>query len=74
VDDVKEEYKTEGDGKIGRNKHHIYAFIEADVSDARELIRKLKSTSGKQLSFTAWFIKCISTAISEYKEAHGFLY
>ncbi len=61
-------------GKIGRTKHHICTFIEVDVTDAKKLIRKMKSTSNKQLSFTAWFIKCISTVISEYKEAHGFLY
>jgi pyruvate/2-oxoglutarate dehydrogenase complex dihydrolipoamide acyltransferase (E2) component len=61
-------------GKIGRSKHHVCAFIEVDVTDPKKLIRNLKSTSDKQLSFTAWFIKCISTAISEYKEAHGLLY
>ncbi len=61
-------------GKIGRSKHHVCAFIEIDVTDAKKLIHKLKSTSDRQVSFTAWFVKCVSTAITENKEAHGILH
>jgi pyruvate/2-oxoglutarate dehydrogenase complex dihydrolipoamide acyltransferase (E2) component len=61
-------------GRIGGNKHHVCAFIEIDVTDAKNMIRELKSISDKQLSFTAWFLYCIGKAVSEFKEVQGFLH
>jgi pyruvate/2-oxoglutarate dehydrogenase complex dihydrolipoamide acyltransferase (E2) component len=58
-------------GYIGLRKHHIKALIELDVTRARELIRKYRNTRKKGLSFTAWILKCIGQAISEYKQVQA---
>jgi pyruvate/2-oxoglutarate dehydrogenase complex dihydrolipoamide acyltransferase (E2) component len=59
--------------ELGLKKHHIKALLEIDVTNAREVFRKIKERDGKGLSFTAWLVKCISTAVGEYKEANAFL-
>jgi len=48
-------------------KHVIHALITVDVTDARERIRKMKSR-GKDISFTAWIIKCFAEVMKEYRE------
>lgn len=60
-------------GELGKTKHHIPALLEIDVTKARELLRNIKQRDGKGLSFSAWLIKCISIALSEFPEAHAFL-
>ncbi|MDF2882624.1 MAG: hypothetical protein K0R54_3181 [Clostridiaceae bacterium] len=59
--------------ELGLKKHHIKVLLEIDVTNARELFRKIKERHGKSLSFTAWLVKCISVAVSEYREANAFL-
>lgn len=58
-------------GKIGLKKHHIKALIELDVTDARRKLREARQKSGEKLSFTAWMVHCISTAVVKHKEVHG---
>lgn len=58
-------------GKIGRDKHHIKAMLEFDVTDSRSKIKKIRSQRGEKISFTAWLLKCIAQAISEHKEVHA---
>lgn len=58
-------------GRIGAEKHHIRAMIEVDVTDARNRIRKSRAKSGKTVSFTAWALKCIGTAIAEHREVNA---
>ncbi len=57
--------------EVGRKKHHILAFLELDVTQARETIHRLKAETGQAVSFTAWIVKCVSIAASEYPEAHA---
>lgn len=59
-------------GVLGREKHHIKALLEVDVTQARDTFRTIKE-QGTSLSFTAWLVKCVSMAVSEYGEAHAFL-
>ncbi len=47
-----------------RKKHIIHAMAEADVTDARRKIKEHKK-NGKDISFTAWFIKCYVEAMKE---------
>ncbi|TVQ85937.1 MAG: hypothetical protein EA393_13100 [Bacteroidetes bacterium] len=49
---------------IGKQKHHVSALIEMDVTQSREKIRQLK-ISKSRISFTAWLIKVISLTIRE---------
>ncbi|NHJ85305.1 MAG: 2-oxo acid dehydrogenase subunit E2 [Asgard group archaeon] len=52
--------------------NHIYGIFEIDVTDAKSIIADHKEKTGEQLSFTAWVIKCIAQAISEYKFIQAF--
>lgn len=58
-------------GKLGKAKHHIQALIELDVTDSRRKIKKFRAAQGVGLSFTAWLIKCIGQAVSEYPAVHS---
>lgn len=46
----------------GWRRRTIKFLVEADVTDAREKIRR-KKEEGKDISFTAWIIKCLSQAL-----------
>ncbi len=56
-------------GAKGLKKHHIKALIELDVTRARELIKERRKV--QKISFNSWLIKCISTAIEEFRPIHG---
>lgn len=49
--------------EIGKKKHHVAAFLEFDVTVAREKIKKYKKDIGK-ISFIAWLIKVIGHTLS----------
>lgn len=57
---------------VGRQKHHVYALLECDVTDTRLKLRALKS-SGSKISFTAWLLKTVSCTIKEHQEAAAYL-
>lgn len=59
--------------ELGMKKHHVKGLLEIDVTEARDIFRKLKERDGKSLSFTAWLLKCISVAVCEHKEAHAYI-
>jgi pyruvate/2-oxoglutarate dehydrogenase complex dihydrolipoamide acyltransferase (E2) component len=46
-------------GKIGREKHHVKALLEVDVTESRQKIRQYRQ-AGKKIAFTAWLIKVIA--------------
>lgn len=58
-------------GYLGVRTHHMQALLELDVTLARELIKKYRSSHKAPLSFTGWIIKCISQAVAEHKSVHG---
>jgi len=60
-------------GELGLRKHHMKALLEIDITKARDIFRIIKERDGESLSFTAWLVKCISTAVGEYREANAFL-
>jgi pyruvate/2-oxoglutarate dehydrogenase complex dihydrolipoamide acyltransferase (E2) component len=57
-------------GELGKKVNTMKGLIELDVTKGRETIRDFKK-KGKQLSFTAWIMKCIGQAVSEHKEVHA---
>jgi pyruvate/2-oxoglutarate dehydrogenase complex dihydrolipoamide acyltransferase (E2) component len=59
--------------ELGLSKHHMKALLEIDITDAVSIFGIIKERNGASLSFTAWLVKCISTAVSEYREVHAFL-
>lgn len=58
--------------EIGKQKHHIAAILEIDVSDSREKIKKFKNEISK-ISFTAWLIKAIGITIKDYENVAAYL-
>jgi chloramphenicol O-acetyltransferase len=58
---------------VGMKKHHICALLEFDVTDARKVLKKLKA-EGRKVSFTAWILKMIGRALTDFPEASSYLY
>ena len=58
-------------GRIGLQKHHIKALVEIDVTEPRKTIKNIKAEHGDNISFTSWILKCISSAMTEYKQVHA---
>lgn len=50
-----------------RRKSMIHAFIEVDVTEARQRLHEQKETTGDSLSFTAFITACLSKAVGENK-------
>ena len=57
-------------GKIGREKHHVRALLEVDVTDARKKIKLLRR-SGNKVSFLAWLIKTIADCVALHPPVNG---
>ena len=57
---------------IGKQKHHVSAMIELDVTESREKLRRHKINKNR-ISFTAWLIKVISLTIKEHQMIAAFL-
>lgn len=57
---------------IGKQKHHVPALIEIDVTLPREKIRQHKINKNR-ISFTAWLIKVISLTIMKHQITAAFL-
>jgi pyruvate/2-oxoglutarate dehydrogenase complex dihydrolipoamide acyltransferase (E2) component len=52
--------------EMSQRKHHVTGFIEIDVTEAREKIRKYRRDTGR-ISFIAWLIKTISVTIKQHE-------
>jgi pyruvate/2-oxoglutarate dehydrogenase complex dihydrolipoamide acyltransferase (E2) component len=57
-------------GKIGREKHHVKALLEVDVTEARSRIRQHRH-AGRKISFTAWLIKVIADCVALHPPVGG---
>ena len=57
-------------GKIGRDKHHVKALLEVDVTAARLKIKQSRQ-AGKKIAFTAWLIKVIADCVALHPPVSG---
>lgn len=57
-------------GAASKLKHHVHAFIELDVTEARNILQE-KKQQGETISFNAWLIKCISKTIENNDSLHA---
>jgi pyruvate/2-oxoglutarate dehydrogenase complex dihydrolipoamide acyltransferase (E2) component len=55
----------------GKRVHTITALVEADVTEARQLIQTHKEVTGEALSFTAFILTCLGQAIDQNKYFHA---
>jgi len=58
---------------LGDKAHYVKGLVEVDVTKGREYIRKYEKETGIKISFTAWLLKCIGQAATEYKEVHSIM-
>ncbi len=58
----------------GLKKHYVQALIELDVTKARSYVRHYRKETGINLSFFAWFVKCIAEAIDRNRAVHACRY
>jgi len=57
--------------EIGRQKHHVVALLEIDVTESRAKIKDYKKEKGR-ISFTGWLLKAISYTIQEHARVAAF--
>jgi pyruvate/2-oxoglutarate dehydrogenase complex dihydrolipoamide acyltransferase (E2) component len=57
--------------ELSQQKHHVTGFIEIDVSEAREKIKKYKREKGR-ISFTAWLVKAVSLTVREHESVAAY--
>ena len=57
-------------GRIGREKHHVKALLEVDVTDARSKIKQNRR-SGKKTSFLSWLIKVVADCVALHPPING---
>ena len=53
-------------------KHVIHSLTELDVTQPRQYIREHEAKTGERLSFTAFFVACLSKAVDEDKYMHAY--
>jgi pyruvate/2-oxoglutarate dehydrogenase complex dihydrolipoamide acyltransferase (E2) component len=58
---------------VGDNKHYVKGLIEVDVTNGRQIIKNYEKEKAIKISFTAWLLKCIGKAASEFKEVHSLM-
>lgn len=58
---------------LGEKKHYVKGLIEFDVTNGRIKIREHEKNTSEKISFTAWLLKCIGQAASEFKEVHSMM-
>lgn len=59
-------------GRMGLLKHTVHGLVEFDITQARETIRQHKAQTGIALSFSAFFLACLGTAIDSDKQMHAY--
>ena len=55
----------------GWRRHSLNALLEVDVTEARKRIKNIKE-GGRDVSFTAWIIKCLAEALKGNKELNAY--
>jgi pyruvate/2-oxoglutarate dehydrogenase complex dihydrolipoamide acyltransferase (E2) component len=59
-------------GWLGRRRHIVHGLVEVDVTEARRLMRQHRAATGERLSFTAFVVHCLGTALAEHPHAHAY--
>ncbi|MFW9889414.1 MAG: 2-oxo acid dehydrogenase subunit E2 [Candidatus Thorarchaeota archaeon] len=54
-------------------KHRMLGLFEADVTDARNILRTYKEQTGESISFTGWIAACVGKAVAEHKQVHALM-
>jgi pyruvate/2-oxoglutarate dehydrogenase complex dihydrolipoamide acyltransferase (E2) component len=57
--------------KMGVKAHYVSGFLEVDITEARRIIKEVKSR-GTHISFTGWLMKCLASAVKEFPEVNAY--
>lgn len=55
----------------GRRRHLIHGLVEADVTEARRVLRG-RAADGQPLSFTSFVVACVAKAVQEQPMLHAY--
>jgi len=58
-------------GWMSRTRHSMKGLVEADITEARSLIRRLRRETGRQLSFTAFLVATAARAVAKNPEVNA---
>lgn len=56
---------------VCRRRNTIHTIAEADVTEARSLLREHRARSGESLSFTAYVVACLARTVAEFPEMNA---
>lgn len=59
-------------GAVARSKNIVHGLLEADVTNARQVMREHKARTGESLSFTAFVISCLAQAVETDKQVQAY--
>jgi pyruvate/2-oxoglutarate dehydrogenase complex dihydrolipoamide acyltransferase (E2) component len=51
----------------------MLGLFEADVTEARQKLRRYKEKTGESISFTSWIAACVGKAVGEHKQVHALM-
>lgn len=57
---------------FAKNKHITHGLVEMDVSLPRQVLQAHRFRTGESLSFTAFFISCLSRALAEQPDVQAY--
>jgi pyruvate/2-oxoglutarate dehydrogenase complex dihydrolipoamide acyltransferase (E2) component len=56
---------------LAGRQHTIHGLVEADIEQARPLLRTGRDATGEPLSLTAWVAACVARAVEEHPTVHA---
>ena len=59
-------------GYLGARRHISYALIEIDVTHPRRVMDAWEAARGEKLSFTAYLLACLSSALQAFPEVQAY--
>jgi pyruvate/2-oxoglutarate dehydrogenase complex dihydrolipoamide acyltransferase (E2) component len=59
--------------EVGKQKHHLAALIEVDVTKGLEEIKAFNAINTNKISFTAWLIRALSSTIKKHETTSAYL-
>jgi pyruvate/2-oxoglutarate dehydrogenase complex dihydrolipoamide acyltransferase (E2) component len=58
--------------EVGARRHMVHALVELDVTEPRRRLRAHRERTGEALSFTAFVVGCLASAIDADRRLHAY--
>ncbi len=53
-------------------RSNVHGLVELDVTEARRRIKAVEAETGEQLSFTAFLVYCLASAIEDHPHVNAY--